>query len=92
MKSTRNIESKKEGYKKWSKSIEKDGTTKSVSVEQCENGFIICISEWGDKDGHWKDDNKKYISTTNPLGDVDIVDKDKEAKEEWKEAIAALGL
>ncbi len=33
-------------YKTWRKSIEKDGISKSVSVEECENGFVkILIKE-----------------------------------------------
>lgn len=41
--------SSKKEYKKWRKSITKDDTTKSVSVEECENGFIIEICNEGKK-------------------------------------------
>lgn len=91
MKSIRTTNEGKE-RKTWRKSVEKDGVTKSVSVDECENGFIISICEYGETNGIYKDSSKKYISTKNPLDEVDVVDKDKQAKEEWKEAIDALGI
>lgn len=81
----------KKAYKSWRKSVEKDGITKSVSVNECENGFIIEICEYGNMDGGWKDDTKKFISTKNPLDELDLV-KGKDDKEEWKEALEALGI
>lgn len=67
---------KSKEYKSWRKSIEKDGITKSVSVEECENGFIICISEYGEGKKGWYSEDKKFISTKNPL------EGEKELKEE----------
>jgi len=82
----------KKEYKNWRKSVTKDNKTKSVEVKECENGFIICINEEDNSEGKWEHEEKKYISTTNPLEGELEVDKDKEAKEEWKEALEALGL
>lgn len=81
----------KKAYKSWRKSVEKDGISKSVSVNECENGFIIEISECGSKNGEWIDDCKKFISTKNPLDELDLI-KGKDDKEEWKEALEALGI
>jgi len=72
-----NKSSNKKEYKSWRKSVEKDGVTKSVSVDECENGFIISVCEYGDGNKGWYDDTKKYISTKNPL----------EGQKEYKETI-----
>jgi len=55
--------------KHWSITEEKDGVTKSLKVEEAENGFIITKNKYGyveDEDKHI-DETKKYISTKNPL-------------------------
>jgi hypothetical protein len=83
-------------YKEWRKSEEKDGITKQVVVKECENGYLICIGESGyknkeDYEGYF-DNTKKYISTKNPLEEEKEVDKELESKEEWKEALDALGI
>ena len=84
------MSSEKKKYKSWSKSVTKDEVTKTVRVEQCENGFYICISEYGEKDGKYYDDNKKYISSKNPLeGEVEV-NRDEEIKEEILESIKAM--
>lgn len=63
--------------KTWSKSVERDGLTETIRVEQVENGFIISKEKYGhDLKSTSKDkyisENKKYISTKNPLdNDVD---------------------
>jgi len=85
-------ESSEKKYKSWSKSVTKDDITKSIRVEQCENGFYICISEHGDKDGKWFDETKKYISSKNPLEGEVGVDRDEEIKEEILESIKAMDL
>ena len=79
-------------YKSWSKSVTKDEITKTVRVEECENGFYICISKHGDINGKWIDESKKYISTKNPLEGEMEVDKDKEIKDEIMESIKAMDL
>lgn len=84
-------EDKKE-YKRWRKSIEKDGITKSVSVEECENGYIISICREGYEGDKWIYDDKKYISTKNPLEGEEAQDKELEMKEEILESIKAMGL
>lgn len=84
--------SEKKKYKCWSKSVTKDEVTKTVRVEECENGFYICISEYGNKDGKWYDDDKKYISSKNPLEGEKAIDKDMELKEEILESIKAMDL
>lgn len=53
--------------KKWEISETKDGMTKRMCVEKAENGFIITKSKYGEKDGKYIDECKKYISTKNPL-------------------------
>jgi len=92
MKNSLNISSKGGEYKSWSKSVTKDEITKTVRVEECENGFYICISEYGDKNGKYYDESKKYISTKNPLEGQMEVDKDKEIKNEIMESIKAMDL
>jgi predicted membrane GTPase involved in stress response len=62
---------------KISKTIEKNGLTKRMEVEQVENGYIIRISKYGKSpmDEAYIDECKTYISTENPL------EKKKENKE-----------
>ena len=56
---------------RWSKSIEVNGVTKSLTVKEVENGFIIEQSKYGKdstkKNAEWEDECKTYISKTNPL-------------------------
>jgi major membrane immunogen (membrane-anchored lipoprotein) len=54
-------------YKKWSKSTEKDGWCKKINVEEIENGYLVCLEEYGEKDGKYQDSYKKYYSQSNPL-------------------------
>ncbi len=71
MKAESSIVSEKKSYKSWRKTEEANGISKSVSVNECENGFIIEISKYGcprdEPNGKYIDDCKKYISTKNPL-------------------------
>ena len=80
--------SSKKEYKKWRKSITKDDTSKSVSVEECENGFIIEICNEGRKNGEWHYDSKKYVSKENPLKDEDEYGM----KDEMLDSLKDLGL
>lgn len=67
--------------KSWSKTIEKNGITETVKVEEVENGFLITKSKWGrDIDSKspdkYIDECKKYISNVNPiLDEEDELDK-----------------
>lgn len=45
----------------------KEGLTKRITIDKVENGYIICINKYGEIDGKYIDDCKKYISKTNPL-------------------------
>lgn len=65
--------SEKKSYKRWSKSSDMNGVHKSLSVSEIENGFLIETSTYGDIDGKYMDDCKKYYSKTNPLSDDDLV-------------------
>ena len=60
------IPSKKEGYKRWEKSVKTGDLEKSISVKEAENGFVITITKynWGENYSH---EEKIYISSTNPL-------------------------
>jgi hypothetical protein len=49
------------------KTIRKDGVTKRICISKCENGYIISISKYGEIEGKYIDECKKYISKTNPL-------------------------
>jgi hypothetical protein len=50
-----------------------DGSTKTISVRECQNGFIICVNKYTPSSGHgdtYKEsqyEDKEYISKTNPL-------------------------
>ena len=77
------MDGEKKKYKRWSKSTEMDGITKSVEVREVENGYIIKKSMYGKKEGsdEYMDECREYISMTNPMDK----NKDKEIdKEEHK--------
>lgn len=59
--------------KSWVKRIEKNGYTKSIRVEEIQNGFLVCMEEYGDKNGKYFNEEKKYYSKENPLADDDMV-------------------
>ena len=71
----------KKKYKSWRKSVEKDGVSKSVSVREVENGFVIDLEEYGDHEGEWKSKCKTYISTKNPLEGEKEYDEEIDLKE-----------
>ena len=53
---------------------EKDGITRSIRVRKVENGYIVEVSEYGDKknkegEREWYDERQTYISTEDPLDD-----------------------
>jgi len=50
------------------KKLEKDGVSKTVRVEQVDNGFIVTVEKnWRDKKDGYQYEEKKYISKTNPF-------------------------
>lgn len=55
--------------KTWRRSIEKDGVTKSLSVREIENGFIVCYNKYGTDPETEKyiDITKEFFSKENPL-------------------------
>lgn len=79
-------------YKSWRKSVEKDGLTKEISVKECENGFYICISKYGDENGKFNSEEKRYISTKNPLEGEKEYNEEITLKDEIMESIKAMGL
>jgi hypothetical protein len=62
----------KKSYKSWSKSSNNNGYHKEIRVEEIENGFLICLNEWGDINGKYMDKNVKYFAKENPLSDSDL--------------------
>lgn len=80
--------SKEKEYKRWRKSVEKDGVSKSISVEECENGFVIKICKDNYEEGKYK--TKTYISTKNPLESEEEYSEEIEIKDEILSAIKAL--
>lgn len=77
------LEEKSEERKEWSKSIMVNGVTKSLRVEELDNGgYLICYSKYGTdpETGKYIDTpSKKYYSTKNPL------EKEEPKKEESSE-------
>lgn len=54
--------------KTWSKTTSDENGSKTLRVEQVENGYIISIdTDDKDKNGDWKYESKKYISRVNPF-------------------------
>ncbi len=53
--------------KEWSISQTSDGVTKTLRVDKAENGFIITKTKYGNVNGKYIDENKRYISTKKPL-------------------------
>lgn len=68
MKDTVKSETKKT-YASWRKSETTDGITKSIEVNEVENGYVIEVEKYGNigKNKEWDTIRKKYISKTNPL-------------------------
>lgn len=56
----------------WSKSTRKDGFTKELRVEEIENGFLVCLDTYGEKNGKYTSDYRKYYAKENPLSDDDL--------------------
>ena len=54
----------------WSRRVEESGMSRSVRVEEIDNGFIVEMNESGSKDGKYFDKTKKYYSKENPLANM----------------------
>ena len=68
-----NSGSSKKPYKTWSKSSRSDGYSKELRVEEIENGFLVLLDEYGEKNGKYTSNCRKYYSKENPLADDDLV-------------------
>ena len=77
---------KTEGVSSMSETV--DGITKSVNVEEIENGFIVSIHKYGMKpskegcsecDGEYIDETKRFYSKEKPLKEEE--EKEEEASE-----------
>lgn len=55
-------------YKCWSKEVSTPESTKSVRVEEIDNGFIVTFYEYKNSDS---DKRKKFYSKENPLADME---------------------
>ena len=70
-----------ETKKSWSKTVERDGMTESIRVEEVENGFVITKEKYGHNKSSkspdkWISETEKYISNVNPISDEeDEIDK-----------------
>lgn len=57
--------------KVWTRRVEESGMSRSVRVEEIDNGFIVEMNEYGDRgDGKYFDKTKKYYSKENPLASM----------------------
>ena len=51
-----------------SKRVEKNGTSKTVRVDEIENGFIVTVEKsWRDKKNGYQYEEKRYITKDNPF-------------------------
>jgi len=75
------MENESNKKKTWSHSIETNGFTKSVKVQEVENGFIIrkCIYGSKSESDKYIDEEKTWISNDNPLAEEKKADIKKEA-------------
>lgn len=66
-------EANNKSYKTWSKKTSKNDFTRELRVEEIENGFLVCLETYGQKNGKYTSDYKKYYSKDNPLSDDDLM-------------------
>jgi hypothetical protein len=59
--------------KSWAKTSRVGDWTKEIRVEQIENGYLICLDEYGEKNGKYTSNYRKYFSKENPLSEDDMV-------------------
>ena len=62
----------KKQYKTWSKSSRSNEWTKELRVEEIENGFLVCLDEYGEKNGKYESNYKKYFAKEYPLSEDDL--------------------
>lgn len=58
-------------YKCWSKEVSTPESTKSVRVEEIDNGFIVSFCEYKSSENYEKPKRKKFYSKENPLDDME---------------------
>ena len=84
-----------EGMSSMSETV--DGITKSVNVEEIENGYIVSIHKYGMKpskegcsecDGKYIDETKKFYSKENPFSKEE--EKEEKEREMSREDVFAL--
>ena len=64
---------KKPEKSRFQKTVELDGITKSLTVEELDRGYLITIrKEWTDDKGGWKEETRKYASMENPLKQKEV--------------------
>ena len=64
--------SKNKEYKRWEKSISTpDGGTKSVTVEEIDNGYIVIMTAYNYSTEPIEHTTKKLYSKENPLKDLE---------------------
>ena len=85
-----------EGVSSMSETV--DGITKSVNVEEIENGFIVSIHKYGMKpskegcsecDGEYIDETKRFFSKENPLNKEAEIEEEEE-REMTREDVFAI--
>lgn len=65
----------------WRKSISVNDITKTLEVEELDNGgFLVRYNKHGEIDGEYKDICKKFYSETNPLAKEDPVKEEGNAE------------
>ena len=65
---SRNNLSEKSEKTSITKTIEKNGYTKRISVREVENGFVVDLyKSWDDPEKGYQSEDKTFISKTNPL-------------------------
>jgi len=62
----------KKQYKTWVKSSRNNEWTKEIRVEEIENGFLVCLDEYGERKGKYESIYKKYFAKENPLSEDDL--------------------
>lgn len=65
----------------WRKSISVNNITKTLEVEELDNGgFLVKYNKYGEVDGEYKDICKKFYSETNPLAKEDPIKEEGNAE------------
>lgn len=59
--------------KTWAKTSKVGDYTKELRVEEIENGYLICLDEYGEVNGKYTSKYRKYYSKENPLSEDDMV-------------------